>query len=157
MIKVENGKLEVNGDVFIIPNGMGTVNDFISGKEFHRRVLDAIQFASNGTHIDDKSLLVETWIVSKELGTDNLSDHGGKYIGEDGEIHGTGHLDRYIPFDLLNGHKEGDVVDITIPRGTYDFNEGFDIVLHLRLAQKEYRYSRFGSFEDVLKRLYDNH
>lgn len=153
--KVLDGKLEVNGDIFVIPNKARTSKEI--DKLCFRNPIQAEMesiLAASGTPspFGDDIVVLQVWIVSEEdLNTENLGDNGGSFIGEDGKMHNTGYILGHIPMLLFEGHVEGDVVDLTIPKGLYEFNKDFVMVLHLKLCQKQYRYNSFGNFEDAMR------
>lgn len=145
--RVENGKLEVNGDISIIPRSFCTIDELLLFKEETRSDMTAITSAS-GMGVESPMVTMQSCIVSDDLSTDNLADHGGTFIRENGT---TGYLRRFptlFPAQLFAGKKEGDVIDVIIPKGMLDGNDSFDIKLHLRLAQTKHKYRWSGSFEE---------
>lgn len=154
MKKVENGILEVTGDVFVIPNCAVTTKKCEGNprRERYQKEMESLLAASGvASPFGEEIVMFESWIVLEDdLDTDNLADHPGHFIGTDGKEHSTGHILNYLPAALFEGKVEGDVVDIKIPIGLFKFNPDFSVILHLTLDQKNYRYRSFGNFENAL-------
>lgn len=155
LAKVENGVLHINADVFIIPNSAVLTSECGYWADKRKRQMQQILTETTGESEED-IVVLQTWVVAEEtLESENLGNHGGSFIAEDRKKHyiPSGRIGEHFPAKLFEGHTEGEVVDIKIPKGYDEFNQNFDIVLSLRLAQKEYRYRGFGNFEDVFRQV----
>lgn len=150
-------------EMFIIPNHAskyGSEYLLSSCKE------DMNKLASlNGIELTEDSMLVQVWMTSDQLASDNLGSHGFRFINKNGELCLCKSYSKslnMIPADLLKDLKEGDSVDILLPvycesiESIYDDSKNKDgmyqavLNAHITAAQKKYRYRRFGNFEDVL-------
>lgn len=132
----------VTGDVFIVPNhairfGNATFESIINR---YKKVAE-----ENGVEVTEDSKFIEVWIVSeKDLKTDNLCDHGAHVLCDGEEVVIQPRISA-IPEELLRGKKEGEHVSVKFTDNDIPFE------IDLRLCQLEYRYSRFGTFEEVLE------
>lgn len=153
----ENGKeiLEVTGDVFIIPNTLGTVNGF---KECSWLSTDVSQMYGSAKHagldISDTDKTVQLWMCCDESA--NICRHGIPVNVHGQEIHIPIHGFENLPCKLFNGKKEGDVVELFYSfEGTWgdELKENIEITFKLTLAQTKYRYRNHGTFEDCLRKL----
>lgn len=174
-----NGRKIVAGtlacDAFIIPNSPFTIAT--KGEEFNKmpwNLYRSIEIAvNNGIELDlynDK--FVQIWPVCETC--DNLIDHTYHIYqdGKDYSIAFMGFALYALPAKMFEGKVEGDHVQIKVhadpskhgssssiyckdENGKRGDEEKYtlDIKVDMVLAQKPYRYSRFGNFEDVLKRL----
>ena len=131
------------GDVFIVPNGLLEVTD----KHLDPNgIWDASEVAMFQGHKDE--LFVQVWMSNSDC--DNWSDHfyDVRY----------GHL----PISLFDGKEEGDAIEFealtTSWKGSRKNRPTPEkCMVKLTLKQLDYRYRRFGKFEDVLARLLDLH
>jgi hypothetical protein len=145
----ENGKyhIEMSADIFIVPNRYCKVSDYdylTSRKNFFYEVGKL-----NNVTINEDTKLVETWVCS-DL-SDNFSDHY-PHIKYDGKKISVRILSDMIPLEILKEKKEGDVFTYTYPiTGDYE-DEKIEGTVELLLTcnQYDYRYRRFGNFEDAL-------
>lgn len=158
---IKDGVLTVNATAFIIPNNPARVarmKDFC--RDNVRNLMTRIG-ELNQSGQDDNEDLIEMWFASLEdLECENMCDHIFEAKDEAG-VSWYGRMDsRYIPLGLLNGHKEGDVIEINYPLsmkrtkdGIYDFvkNE-MDVTLKMKVSldQTKWRYDHHGPFEDCL-------
>lgn len=150
--------IEFNADVFIVPNSP------IKAKEKYHDETDFFKKVNerNNLVFDEDEDYIQCWLVSNELNTENFSDHGGLAMDENGdEIIIYGLKTQYIPSKLFKDKKEGDEI-IFISDGVYkeqrtpynQKSEGkIELRINLKLNQSDYRYARFGTFEEVLKNL----
>ena len=150
MIKAEDITIKATGEVFIIPNRLNRKDGFFG--ESVQSTLQEIADINNVT--EDNPLFVQCWVVSEELNSENLRDHGGYFNDDDDHIiiH-TGN----IPATLFNGKKEGDIVNIKFPATLHDYaNDTHDKItleMSLTLSQLKYRYRDQGKFEECFERL----
>ena len=159
LVKIENNKIEANVDCFIIPN---TPSRFLEGFQYENAAPDYINLrddnvkriaAMNDVILDKGEKLIQVWLTSEDdLGSTNLDDHGFKALNDDGEIVNLHFRCNVLPSVLLNGKTEGDVFDLNIKCFDKEKNE-YDLLMHIRCCQTEYRYKRFGTFESVFKNL----
>lgn len=139
--------IKARGDVFIIPNRAATKDEFID-----KTIPSAVQNMLISNDITEENpMFVECWIVSDELNTENLRDHGG-HINDDDSI--TIHT-RYIPAILFNGHKEGETVTVKFVAMKYNEDSSSKVLLemNLTLAQLKYRYKQHGKFEECFEKV----
>lgn len=88
---------------------------------------------------------VEVWATGGENG-ENWGDHGMAKDELRNFQFGTrasGHFPSFFPESFFKNKKEGDTIFLQI--------EDTNIVFELKLNQNDYRYSRFGNFENVLE------
>lgn len=155
----------INGDIFIIPNAATKIHDhFESSRERLLGTMTEICDLNNTVFNDRTDRLVQCWYCSKELGCDNIPDHSIYTTDENGQDCRICVDGRFLPSNLFEGKKEGDVISIKIPLKVY-MGTRKDLVLkgsqptkttgtfNLRLAQKDYRYRSHGSFEEVFTRV----
>lgn len=161
--RIVNNVLKFRTDGFIVPNHADRIcdNDYWQNKcqsfiDYLNKVCQMNGYSGLNINRDH---IVDVWLSSKDqLKSENLSDHGATIIGEDCQDQ---HIQLYsihwIPDKILYGHCEGDEITIKVPFNPTDFHhpELGDVVIEMkvRLAQTEYRYKRFGHFEDVLDRV----
>ena len=153
----ENNELELSTDAFIIPNRMsltcGEVNQ--DDKDLYQKIYDV----NNLGKVNPDSKIIQLWFVPEEKAeSENLVRHGVCCVSKDGIETMIFPPIECLPYDLFKGHKEGDVIDLVIPARQYkrglhigDPNIAIDytLKLHIKLNQSDYRYRRFGKFEDV--------
>ena len=155
----DNGEvtgIEFNAEAFIIPNHSGKLEDFV----FSSTKRDTKEVATSvlGKEPDENERYVQMWYVVKDLNCDNLADHGAR-VEIDGEKHSIRLSSCFLPYSILKGKNDGDVVDVTF-RNTYNawLNDDVDaagepITMHVTLNQKDYRYRNFGSFQETLRKV----
>lgn len=147
--------IEFNAEAFIIPNRSGKITDFWSSvangvKEIATNVL--------GKEPDKDERYIQMWYVVKDLNCENLVDHKAR-VEIDGKWHGIRLESSFLPYSILKGKNDGDVVDVVF-RNTYNAwlddeadTEGEIITMHVTLNQKDYRYRSFGSFQETLQKV----
>ena len=151
-IKAEDITIKATGEVFIIPNRLNRKDEFLS-----ESVQSTLQEMADINDItEENSMFVECWIVSDELNTENLRDHGG-HINDDDRINiHTNH----IPSTLFIGKKEDDIVTIKFPATLHDHanntHDKITLEMKLTLSQLKYRYRNHGKFEECFERLTRN-
>lgn len=156
IIKKETGKFEITADaeIFIIPNRAARINDFL---EFSReRILTKAEKLSqdNGKIFDrENDYMVEVWMHSKDLESDNMNSHGS-FFNYEGKEYVIGSLSTYIPRPLIE-MKEKEITTLRYNDLKCRDDDGnkfdVDLVLNMRANQLDYRYGRSGSFEEVLE------
>ena len=144
--------IEFNAEAFIIPNQAGKLKDFW----FDGAAREAKEMATSvlGEEPDENEDYIQMWYVVKDLGCDNLCDHNARV-----EIDGEKYIIRmdscHLPYSVLRDKNDGDTVDVTFSNGTRKWDDekgdGIPVTMHVTLNQKDYRYSRFGSIQDVLR------
>lgn len=164
MIKIKNGYGEVKMDAFIIPNNAAVSKDYILAGGRFGELHEKLARLNMYPYDIEKDKLVQMWFVEiGEEGDDDLCDnmdcHDFTLKDESGEVYwarlGVGHL----PESILNDKKEGDELQIDIPiranKIGHGIKNGTEIPITLkatiRLKQLEYRYARFGQFQDALR------
>ena len=148
--------IEFNAEAFIIPNHSGKLEDFTFSSV--RKDIKEVATRLLGKEPDEDERYVQMWYVVKDLNCDNLSDHGAR-VEIDGEKHSIRLASCFLPYSILKGKDDGDVVDVVF-RNNYNawFNddvdsEGEPITMHVTLNQKDYRYRNFGSFQETLRKV----
>ncbi len=145
--------ITVNATMFIVPNPAGIVGKLKQFKEALAEFaeLNEIQFDP------DKDRCVEVWMYNElDHDSDNfnsigftVSDNGVTY-----QCTAKSGLCGFLPASLLEGKKEGDVIQITIP-GYYRIHGSVSspvlFSFNVKLQQHESRYARFGNFEDAFE------
>lgn len=147
--------VKANASAFIIPNSACVVSKFLNPE---RMIVEAKSICeANGMQFNESDKMIQVWIHSEDLSTENLQCHGGTF--KEGGI--RFHIDcsyTYIPESFFRGHKEMDVISLKIPCMTAILNTEDDnwesihmiLDLNLTLQQQGYRYSNHGNFEDTL-------
>ena len=156
-ITITRKTVTINADAFIIPNAPVKISDSYYRERREKRAKEICN--ASGIEFDENAKLIQCWFTNEDC--DNLQDHGSRV-----EIDGkqwyieSGRIDSLIPANFFKGLKEGDTVDITLPVVVREYKRGedpdkmdIDLCIHLTLNQKSYRYSRFGTFEEVLANL----
>lgn len=168
-LTIENGTVKINASVFIIPNSAARIKDlFEFDQEEKLHQMEEICKVNGLTFDPEKDYLIECWYHSKEYNCDNMPDHNIHCIGEDGCRNRISFpYRRYLPSNIFENHKEGDVINIKLPAILEKFThyedndpedlqeEEIDIItdIKLELNQLDYRYGRFGPFENVLEKV----
>ena len=162
---------EVNCDTFIVPNNASKISGYMWGQENLTKRTNEI-YNLNGIEFNPaEDHMLQLWMTNDQC--ENLNDHTF-YIFDD-VYHYTFRLDSTLPAILFKDKKEGDVVDVVVTlkpisrikvigtdnisrkdseRIWYDDKNSpeapvFEITFNLKLNQSNYRYRRFGKFEDV--------
>ena len=149
---MENKKIVVRGDIFIIPNIAEKFVDS-SSPEWVKEKLNRLV----GIEPKDDDKMVEVWITSPKVDNwqDNfagfqreiglIKDEAEENLWEEkrGEARLLGYFPRHIPASIFAGKKEGDEINLHCPE--------YNVDIVLTCQQRNYRYSSFGTFEDVLK------
>lgn len=145
-----NKKFNLSADVFVIPNRACRVSGF--GIFTEKRTAEMTTMCeSSGSTFDPKSdKLVQVWICSDEC--DNYQDHYPRVI-IDGKRYNY-RLPGYIPYSLLKDIKENESFKLSMPVDliSYDDDNTIPAIVDITLTAKqgEYRYRRFGNFEEVV-------
>ena len=76
--KLDNGTFQAsaNADIFVIPNHAAHIADYLCGKEQRQEQMEAICKANLLEFNSESDWLVETWMTSEDLESDNVADHG---------------------------------------------------------------------------------
>jgi hypothetical protein len=156
---------QVNGSVFIIPNPSFKLenNGFVLAST--RCSLESIYYQNSELNPDKISLeqtrWIQCWFLEPSSSSSNWQDHGieslNKSLSKKDKALYPWRLDTgYVPDWVFDGKQEGDIVTLKMPvrRMTGDgISMTSMIKLSVKLDQLNYRYSRFGRFEDVLKKV----
>lgn len=154
--KLENGVLEFDTEVFIIPNHGSKLKDYSLLSDKKKEKVAEVLKASTGEDLSEDDKMVQLWFAKEEEGPahiENLCDHGIRVAINDSDwVFFRPTFMGLLPAKMFEGKKEGDVVDITIPAvSDFDNKVTFKAVIHAELCQLKFRYKRFGSFENTLK------
>ena len=163
--KSSNPLVTVEADVFIIPNSVGTLSQFMADHVRNRidNYANGIMEATGLEYDNKKEKFVECWFCNNV--SDNFADHG-----IDIQINGKeyrifpGTINNHLPVSIFEGHVEGDKVKVIIPgveciinydRKSKDkeITKVIDLEMILTLNQKSYRYKNYGTFDELLKSL----
>ena len=157
---VEKKAIIGKASCFIIPNSAGVCNQFIA-ESTRKRCAEELQKYCELNEVEfdpDTTKLIQVWWHSDEsFGSDNMYRHGNSAIGTDGkEYRFKIDTPEYMPLSMISNVKEGDCRILWVPVKIYGCeHEEVDIdataELEMTFQQKEYRYERFGNFEDVVK------
>ena len=146
--------IEFNAEAFIIPNHSGKITNFWLDDAARK----AKEIATNvlGEEPNDDESYIQMWYVAKDLGCDNLVDHSA-WVDIDGEEYIIRMDSSYLPYTVLKGKNDGDTIDVSFISGRREWDktpEGdIEVLMHVTLNQKYYRYRRFGSFNEVLRKV----
>lgn len=146
--------IEFNAEAFIIPNSAGKITDFWTDSAAE----ETKEMATNvlGEEPNDDESYIQMWYVAKDLGCDNLVDHSA-WVDIDGEEYRIRMDSSYLPYTALKGKNDGDTIDVSFISGRREWDktpEGdIEVLMHVTLNQKDYRYRRFGSFEETLMKV----
>ena len=132
-------------EAFIIPNRI------LAWDDMPQYLKDRVYSENErlGIRTDDAKY-AQIWMLSEELGIDNATDHG--FPKEVCEILGFDYMERnyyapgWIPLSRISEFKEGDVLETVSENGT---------AIEIKFAQLPYRYSSFGTIEEVIEQLKD--
>lgn len=115
------------GFIFIVPNQ--AINGKRESAEFMQRwiTLNGKSFSPLGIELSEDETYIQVWVGNEE--NDNWT------------CDGENHFPSYLPLSILKDVKEGETINLKW--------NGEDV--RLRASQLEYRYRKFGKFEDVLK------
>ena len=124
----------INAHVFIVPNSILKAQEYTD--------LERAE-AVYGVVIDQSDLLVQTWTLNPDDGSDG---------GNNFECHGVNRDEKRLfpsraPAKLFAGKKEGDIVEFEGEYGKF----------RIILKQAGYRYQQFGLFHEVLEGLVSNY
>lgn len=151
----------VNGDVFVIPNGATTIENVIVMDT--KSLMEQTFYANDLNKLDYKNTkFIELWYCTPGHDNSNWVDHGVDQLREDisKEDFLNGRDDwrvstSLLPIQLFKGKKEGDVVTVKLPVRRHTGHGSCEVAwikASIALAQKKYRYSRFGSFDEIVSR-----
>lgn len=144
--------IEFNAEAFIIPNHSGTIGDFLGNAP--RRIKE---LATNvlGKEPEEDEKYIQMWYTSDDINCENLTRHYPS-VTIDGTRYSICVPEEYLPYSILKNKDDGDVIDVKfINKSRYDDEEDTDIevLIHVTLNQKDYRYRRFGSFRETLQKV----
>lgn len=119
----------VTGDVFIVPHKAMVYGHWVSAIWFE----DIVKLfkCKPGT------VMIEVMTTSAEH--ENWIWRNGPFTAD------------YLPFDLLDGKKEGDQIRVFVPANSRYNKSPESLKVVFTARQSGYRYRRYGKFEEVLK------
>ena len=171
----KNFDIYMNADMFIVPNKAGKILPEYIGSSLLDKEFGLIE-ANNYDFDIHNDKFAQVWLLStdEKAKCDNLNDHSVHFT-YDGKLIFVSYLCSRLPLKVLANLKEGDTIGITYPvRGTHDIsvydlsqaadeddfknwknitedvNINVDLHLHVTCNQQDYRYRRFGKFEDAV-------
>ena len=164
----------INCDCFIVPNKAVKANSGWDDRpisSWGRKLADkAAEIAAENGFSYNESIdkFVQMWWVGAD--SDNMQDHGFCIeIGNNKYFFGYQRSISQVPMKFFEGHKEGEILPLVMtlkPMSVMNIELGrkslqhyeetdevpeFKITFNLKLNQLDYRYRRFGTFEEVLK------
>ena len=164
---LEKKMVEGSADMFIVPNGTCTFRSLKENAEkddFYMRHFNKYKEISelNNSELDLSDKPIQLWFVGEDdFRCENMQDHTSHITAEDGTKYTFRVTYGALPSKMIN-IKEGETVDvkfpITLTKG-YNRNEPIPeedetvnatLLLHLTANQLEYRYRRFGKFEETI-------
>lgn len=150
-------KIVANLEAFIIPNSVNLFKDFYFKERIEYKYKKLLELSGATCDLDDQ-YMVQMWYVGEELNSDNLVDHGFRIIENGIRYSFTMNGFDCLPYYFLKDEKEGDIIKVTFPIKLYtdDKSENaadWTLEAKIKLNQTDYRYRRFGRFEDVLNQL----
>lgn len=148
----ETNTVDLRADVFIIPNSAPRMSEILEFAQAEMREFAERFNSCNGKTFNEKyDNFVECWITSGCNGWGD--DFNSAYTFSDGEhIYRFGGIRRYIMSNYLIDYKEGEttIFDIEHFIMVDDKKVECKVHMHLTLNQLDYRYRRFGNFQEVL-------
>lgn len=161
----DNGFVDVTGtialDTFIVPNSPVRISDFFSDSDRAKIVNVVINNNVDYNVLTDK--VIEFWHVSEH--DDDVTSHNLTFITDDGRKVVMEHPGiKNLPAKLFVGKHEGENVDLHV-KGYYHAlitdTEGkhqkvtlkMNVIFSMFLDQYDYRYRRFGTFEQCFNKL----
>jgi hypothetical protein len=156
----------LNGNIFIIPNGSFHVNDLAFVTTNAKLQMEHVFWGNKELNHNDVSFndtrWIECWWCDPTDTDSNWRDHGieelNKELPHKEQMLSPWRLSTsYVPTWIFEGRKEGDIVTFKMPIQKVDTENDLTInsivKMSVKLAQKSYRYSSFGKFEEVLARV----
>lgn len=160
----ESNELELNMDIFIVPNPLAKIGSFVT--ESMRKFVTKVNEMNGGEDINpEKSQFVELWYTSTD--TDNLVDHGMKFLNKDALKCFMRPEISAMPVSLFKDLKEGETIKLKAVSNYFiidqhvarrlmeDDKPDGEVILNLNLtaSQLKYRYKDFGKFEELIFKL----
>jgi len=138
----------LTGNFFLVPNRLFKFEELKNPNEngFDDELYTRRYRNFPGIEFQDNDLMVEFWAIGPEC--QNWHCHDWSELGEK-EL--MGRLPQHIPLRVLQNLKEGD--EIVLHFRANNAKEPYEYELKLRATQLEYRYARFGTFEETLAML----
>ena len=137
-------RIKLTGDMFIIPNDLMIMYNLFESSQEEMEEL----FKLNNVEFFGNSLIADLWVVIPEM-SDNLACHGIN-------INGTEYCCccNSIPFDIAKDLKEGETITLNF-YGWESYMDHYTTIFELELTAKqlEYRYRRFGTWQEVCRAL----
>lgn len=151
-------------DIFVIPDGVSTLSGFCC-RSVQNRIKNFGKI--NGIEVNEYDRVVELWAVCKELGSEDLADHGinidadalkdAIHLPEDSRMHISLNQGLLVPFELIKDLHEDETVKLVweatgrVIRDESDKEYRIRLELDCKASQLKYRYRRFGTFESALE------
>lgn len=149
-----------DAEIFVVPNKAVRVSDYKRDDRQRNRLRSLGEKMSEEElsldSFNDNTPFVEVWMLSKDLECDNMQDHafsftvdGQKYIVPSGQIPSR------VPINVIDV-KENESFTLhfrdleAYPARSNGDSVNVYLSLDVTARQSEYRYARFGRFEQVL-------
>lgn len=151
-IEMRDGKYVVtaNADVFIVPSRFYYPDHGLSSAiRRAKRVCDSLDEKFYKT-----DLIGQFWLTSEDLNSDNIACHGFR-LDQHKRVAG-GEISEYLPVKIFEDLNENESKEIVMNIFAEDLDADEDdiipVELHLNVTAKQakYRYSHYGTFENVL-------
>ncbi len=161
----KNFLVEINADMFVIPNHAGKIEDFfwfdkIGKEDYADNYFNWYKnlYAANNKEYDQNEFLIQIWLTGEI--SENIIRHGfvieikgKKYYADSATLSSL----EYCPRCLIN-IKEGETCDLLVKDvEVFDIDDKeskkIDILFRLTANQNSYRYQKFGTFENAVQRV----
>lgn len=157
IVKNENGTINItaNADIFIVPNSAAKISNYFNPENALTEMNTLCK--DNGCQFDpDRDLLIQVWMCSDDLKSDNLDGHGFSFRMDDNRYVVWGRsIPSRIPASMIN-MKEGETKIINLnnieaENFLDDSKVSVNLQLTVKASQLDYRYRGFGKFEDAMR------
>ncbi len=157
--KVVDGTVKITADIFVVPNGTWSAGELGFPDDLLKYLMELKSMNPDLKKLNPISARVcQFWMSGRgTVGSENLADHGFRILGENNEILRC-IVDDTLPINFFTGacaREGGLITNVFLPVRVIG-NNG-EIIrsikgnFTLRLAQREYRYRRLGTFEEALR------
>ena len=140
----------IKGDIFIIPNGACKGVEYRDNPINKKRLETIFQFLKDEKSFDEE-IFIEVWSTTPGDPNSNWVD-GGFDNGDEEKLSsnwpvvdgvGDKRMLKLFPYSLLKDKKEGDIIKFSFE----------DVEFELTCNQLDYRYHKYGKFEEILERV----
>ena len=107
-------KISASIDAFIVPNHNTKFSDYLC-KDKRKTLEKLLQLNGMNANLNNQYMVRTLYSANEELGSRDLIDRGFKVKTDDRIYRFNMHDLDALPYCLLNGKKEGDVIKVTFP------------------------------------------